>query len=67
MSKIVYLLGAGASYGTRDKDNKKRILTGIPVVNEIKVELENLIDLLSSWSLIDKDMEDSKQRLVKDF
>ena len=33
MSKTIYYLGAGASYGKRDKDNK--IIEGIPVVAEI--------------------------------
>lgn len=38
MSKVVYLMGAGASYGTRAK-NVWAITSGIPVVNEIPGEL----------------------------
>ena len=36
MSKVVYLMGAGASYGTRSGNV---ITSGIPVVNEIPGEL----------------------------
>ena len=42
MSKVVYLLGAGASYGKRNqeepKNSPKRIVEGLPVVNEIDDE-----------------------------
>ena len=59
MTKIVYLLGAGASRGTRDYDNKSisqndlemqgnHILSGIPLVNEIPQRLKYIINLLSS-------------------
>ena len=48
MSKIVYLLGAGASYGKRNeeepKDSPKRISEGLPIVNEIDDELGIVID-----------------------
>ena len=68
MSKVVYLLGAGASYGTRSKDDDKtRILSGLPIVKEIESELENLTRILSSLSLGDKELEESKQNLIKDF
>lgn len=36
MSSIVYLLGAGASYGKRD--NNYSIIEGLPIVNEINCE-----------------------------
>lgn len=36
MSKVVYLMGAGASYGTRYRDT---ITSGIPIVSEIPPEL----------------------------
>ena len=59
MAKVVYLLGAGASRGTRDYDGKSlsreeiendnnHILTGIPLVNEIPQRLRYVINLLSS-------------------
>ncbi len=67
MSKVVYLLGAGASYGTRSNDDKTRILSGLPIVKELECELENLTSLLSSLSLKDKGLEESKQKLIKDF
>lgn len=67
MSKIVYLLGAGASFGMREKGINSPIITGMPIVCEIKGELENIINLLSSMSLSDKELEESKKNLVKDF
>lgn len=39
MSKTIYYLGAGASYGSRDKDTKS-IIEGIPVVAEIPKEFD---------------------------
>lgn len=65
MSKVVYLLGAGASRGTRDKG--KQILTGLPIVNEIEGELVKLIDLLSSFPLKDKELKESLSSLINDF
>lgn len=47
MSKVTYLLGAGASYGQREFDDKGRIVEfvrGLPVVNE----LSRAISLLQS-------------------
>lgn len=67
MSKIVYLLGAGASRGTRDEKDEKSIVTGLPIVNEIEGELENIISLLDSLSVNDKELEENKQRLIKDY
>lgn len=65
MSKVVYLLGAGASFGTRDERNG--ILTGIPIVKEIKDELQNMTNLLASIPLNSKELEESKQMLIKGF
>lgn len=59
MAKVVYLLGAGASRGSRDYDGKSvsreeiendnnHILAGIPLVNEIPQRLRYIIGLLSS-------------------
>lgn len=67
MSKVVYLLGAGASRGTRDEKDEKTILTGLPIVNEIEGELDMLLNLLGSISLSKKEVEDSKQRLIEGF
>lgn len=45
MSKVVYLMGAGASYGKRKKDDNGKdvlgnIIEGLPTVNEIPIRLE---------------------------
>ena len=52
MSKVVYLLGAGASYGKRNMDepvnSPKRIMEGLPVVNEICDELDVVINELKN-------------------
>ena len=44
MSKVVYLLGAGASYGKRNdavtESGVSRIIDGLPVVNEINDEID---------------------------
>ena len=67
MSKVVYLLGAGASRGTRDEKDEKSILTGLPIVQEIGSELDNMINLLANISLNDKELEKNKQMLIEDF
>lgn len=67
MSKVVYLLGAGASFGTREKGVGSPILTGLPIVREIESELEIMANLLVSMSLNDKELEECKQKLIKDF
>lgn len=65
MSKVVYLLGAGASRGTRDGGST--ILSGLPVVNEIVGELEYMVQMLNSMSLTDKSLELIKSKLIADF
>lgn len=67
MSKVVYLLGAGASFGTRENGVGSPILTGLPIVREIEGELENMTNLLASIPLNDKELEESKQNLIGDF
>lgn len=67
MSKVVYLLGAGASYGTRENGIGSPIITGLPIVSEIGSELENIANLLASLPIMDKELEESKQNLIKDF
>lgn len=52
MSKVVYLMGAGASYGKREKDSNDKdiagkILEGLPIVNEIPLRLQHIIELYS--------------------
>lgn len=64
MAKVVYLLGAGASRGTRDYDgkevsreekenNENHILTGIPLVSEIPQRLRYIINILSSTDFLE--------------
>ena len=57
MSKIVYLLGAGASYGKRNeeepKDSPKRISEGLPIVNEIDDELGIVIGWVKNCDVAD--------------
>ena len=70
MSKIVYLLGAGASYGKRNegepKNSPKRIVEGLPVVNEIDNEFSIVVDwvkncdiagLNTPYSFCDKELD----------
>lgn len=63
----MYLLGAGASFGTRENGIGSPIITGLPIVCEIGSELENMGILLASLTLNDKDLEECKQRIAKDF
>ena len=57
MSKIVYLLGAGASRGIRRTDvvnykhssNKSNIIEGLPLVNEIPERLNYWVDYLNNY------------------
>lgn len=59
MSKVVYLLGAGASYGKRNQDepknSSKRIAEGLPVVNEIDDELGIVIDWVNNCDVTGAD------------
>lgn len=45
MTKVAYLLGAGASFGTRKNG---RILTGLPIVSEANAEIESFHNWLES-------------------
>lgn len=67
MNKVVYLLGAGASFGTRENGIGSPILTGLPIVSEIGGELERIASLLASLPLNDKNLEECKQNLIRDF
>ncbi len=67
MSKVVYLLGAGASFGTRENGIGSPVVSGLPIVCEIEGELESMANLLVSLPLNDKELEECKQRLIKDF
>ena len=63
----MYLLGAGASFGTRENGIGSPIITGLPIVSEIGHELENMANLLSSFTLNEKELEECKLILIKDF
>ena len=47
MNKVIYLLGAGASYGSREKGTEK-IERGVPLVNELSSTIDQLCDELES-------------------
>lgn len=47
MSKIVYLFGAGASFGVRSEKNKDIILEGLPIVTEFSKQIDRLIDIIT--------------------
>jgi hypothetical protein len=82
MSKVVYLLGAGASYGIRHKEapagTKSLIVEGLPIVKEINDELNVVIDWLKVERETDKttivefldkksSVEELKPSLIEDF
>lgn len=46
MSKVLYLMGAGASRGRRDSDNN--IIEGLPIVSEIPCQLERVISRIDT-------------------
>lgn len=78
MSKTIYYLGAGASYGKRDKSGA--ILEGIPVVSEIPTRFDafrafiSMVNIpkgnINFWDLFKTssyDVEQSKQRMLEDI
>ena len=78
MSKTIYYLGAGASFGKRDTNGG--ILEGIPVVSEIPSRFDVFSDFISKakvpqgrinfWDLFranSYDVEQSKQRMLEDI
>lgn len=78
MSKTIYYLGAGASYGKRDESGG--ILEGIPVVSEIPARFDLFRDSISKavvspgeinfWDLFRTnahDVEQSRQRMLEDI
>ncbi len=56
MSRVVYLLGAGASYGKRDLkepvNSINRIMEGLPIVNEISNEIDVVINELENLNSV---------------
>ena len=68
MARIAYLLGAGASYGTRVNG---KIKTGLPIVQEVLNELKSFHDWLDGrFSNIDKMSSsdiDAQKSLVRDI
>lgn len=70
MSKVVYLMGAGASYGKRQKDStgkdlSGKILEGLPIVNEIPERLEYVKSIYAKLNV--KEYKEAQQVLVKDL
>jgi hypothetical protein len=48
MSKIVYLFGAGASFGKRAENDRDEILEGLPIVTEFSTQINKLIVRIQS-------------------
>lgn len=82
MSKVVYLLGAGASYGKRKdpeeltNDDVSLIEEGLPIVSEINEEIEYVIGIIDSIELDDGnyrlmgkkcEVNDLKEELISGF
>ncbi len=70
MSKVVYLMGAGASFGKREKDSNGKnipgkILEGLPIVNEIPERLEYVKSLFAKQNV--QEYKEAQQVLIKDF
>ncbi len=73
MSKVVYLLGAGASYGKRLKPDSSQvgevhntIAEGLPLVSEIPSRLDYIIDLIKNTSVSTNSFS-SRDSLIKDL
>jgi len=58
MSRIVYLFGAGASFGKRAENDKDEILEGLPIVSEFPVQIDKLINQIN----IKEDEDDSQAK-----
>ncbi len=54
MSKVTYILGAGASYGERGPEGVNFIKRGVPVVNEMVSGVKSVINNLKSWPRSEK-------------
>lgn len=82
MSKVVYLLGAGASYGKRKDpeeltmDDVTLIEEGLPIITEINEEIEYVIGVINSVELDDGNyklrgkrcmVDDLKEELISGF
>ncbi len=82
MSKVVYLLGAGASYGKRNgastEQGVSRIIEGLPIVNEINDEIDAVIEWINGlecpedtfqYEVCDKkySFDEMKNLLAKEF
>lgn len=65
MSKIIYLLGAGASHGQRD--SKGSIIEGLPIVNEISEQLDFVLELIKSTGFDNHQQETFKKNHSTDI
>ena len=67
MSKVVYLMGAGASYGKRWKNanGKGEILEGLPIVSEIPDRLEHIKTLFTQETI--SEYSEAQKKLEQDF
>lgn len=67
MSKVAYLLGAGASFGERVVDEKgaKRFIRGLPILSELKEAVNQLVPKNMLYK-IDDSVETARHLGVKD-
>lgn len=79
MSKTIYYIGAGASYGKRDRT--KGIIEGIPIVAEIPIQIAMFRDYIAKaeipasgyapfhgkYQRANSDIERSRQELLSDI
>ena len=65
MSKVAYLMGAGASYGKREKDSlergiPERITEGLPTVDEMPIRLRKVNELFEQYTFNNDDIIENK-------
>lgn len=71
MSKIVYLFGAGASFGKRAEDDKNEILEGLPIVSEFPLQIDRLVEKIQnqkfSLSASQQGTPDESKKLIDEL
>ena len=70
MSKIVYLIGAGASYGERNKDKSGNIIhgsikRGLPVVNELERSIDDVCNRIVERDDVYRDLYNVTEKYTR--
>jgi hypothetical protein len=65
MSKVVYIIGAGASYGKREKDSSGKdipgkITEGLPTVEEMSIRLRKVKELFEQYTFNKDDITENE-------